>query len=176
MLTSLSLNLKQFENGKNPDQSFWTFEFFPGIFKRFLWYFLKFLNKEFSRDFKGFFQGIFQDFPREIEFALFLVGRTILVLNSQALQMDFARESSSPLFYEISIVTLLLISVFFVNAIATAKAKPLIQISNEFSQKCLIASQKLKALKENWDISSHRHVKPTISELIISNTGCPNKF
>ena len=109
--------------------------------------FLEVLNKKFSRDFKGFFKNFF--FPRKIEFALFLVGRTILVLNSQALQMDFARESSSPLFYEISIVTLLLISVFFVNAIATAKAKPLIQISNEFSQKCLIASQKLKALKEN---------------------------
>ena len=134
--------------------------------------FLEVLNKKFSRDFLKPFS-----FLVKLNLHYFLVGRTILVLNSQALQMDFARESSSPLFYEISIVTLLLISVFFVNAIATAKAKPLIQISNEFSQKCLIASQKLKALKENWDISSsHRHVKPTISKLIISNTGCPNKF
>ena len=135
-------------------------------------WFLEVLNKKFSRDFLKTFS-----FLVKLNLHYFLVGRTILVLNSQALQMDFARESSSPLFYEISIVTLLLISVFFVNAIATAKAKPLIQISNEFSQKCLIASQKLKALKENWDISSsHRHVKPTISKLIISNTGCPNKF
>ena len=162
---------------KKSRPEFLNFWIVPGIFKTFLWISWSFkqgIFKGFQRIFDS--KGFYKTFLVKLNLHYFLVGRTILVLNSQALQMDFARESSSPLFYEISIVTLLLISVFFVNAIATAKAKPLIQISNEFSQKCLIASQKLKALKENWDISSHRHVKPTISELIISNTGCPNKF
>ena len=138
---------------KIPTRVFELLNFFQGFLRDFhgiSWSFKQ-------ENFKGF-QGIhiLQPFSFLVKLNLhyFLVGRTILVLNSQALQMDFARESSSPLFYEISIVTLLLISVFFVNAIATAKAKPLIQISNEFSQKCLIASQKLKVLKENWDISS----------------------
>ena len=69
MLTSLSLNLKQFENGKKiPTRVFELLNLFLG-FSRHFYGFLEVLNKKFSRDFKGFFKNFF--FPRKIEFALF---------------------------------------------------------------------------------------------------------